>query len=171
MALHGVAQAVDALDGGVAGGVKADGVVGAAHIVVDGGGDAHHRHAEARQLQRAAEGPVAADGDDAVETQHLAGVDRPEPALLRKEVIAARGEKDRPAAGEDVTHAFTGEGDKVAVDKALPAAANADALNAVGKRRSGDGTHGGVHAGGVAAAGQYADAPEFFHVLFLPVYI
>ena len=69
--LHGVPQLVDALDGSVAGSVKADGVVGAADVVVDGGRDPYHRDAHPGQLQRAPEGAVAADGHDAIQTQQL----------------------------------------------------------------------------------------------------
>ena len=41
MGLHGVPQLVDARDGSVAGGVKPDGVVGAADVVVNCGGNSN----------------------------------------------------------------------------------------------------------------------------------
>ena len=87
--LHGVPQLVDALDGGVAGGVKADGVVGAADVVVDGGRDAHHPEMSIPGPRPDGTGPappegaVAADGHDAVQPQQLAGGHRLRPALLR----------------------------------------------------------------------------------------
>ena len=164
MGLHGIAQLVNAVDGGVAGGVKADGVVGAADVVVNGGGDPHDRDTQARQLQRAAEGAVASDGDDTVQPQHLAGVDRFQAALLAHKVLAAGGIKDGAAAGENVTDAGALELDKVTGDQALPAAANADALDAAVQRGTNHRAHSGVHARRVAPAGQHADPFDFFHV-------
>ena len=165
VALHGVAQLVDAVDGGVTGGVKADGVIGAADVVVDGGRHAHHRDAQPGQRQRPAEGAVAADGHNAVQPQHLAGGDRAGAALFGHEILAAGGVEDGAAPGDDVAHAGGVQLNKIAVDKSLPAAADADALDSTGYRCAHHGANRRVHARGIAAAGQYADAPDrLFHV-------
>mgnify|MGYP000187626894 CR=1 FL=1 len=63
--LHRIAQTVDALDGGVGGGIEADGIVGADDVVVDRAGNAHAGHAELAQLQRTVIGTVASDDDNA----------------------------------------------------------------------------------------------------------
>ena len=162
--LHGVAQLVDALDGGVAGRVKADGVIGAADIVVDGGGNADDGDAETRKLERAAEGSVAADGHDGVQTQHPARGDRLFPARLGHEIFASGGIEDRAAAGENVADAGAVELHKVAGDQAMPAPADADALDAAGDGGTHDRAHGRVHARRVAAAGQNADSFDFVHI-------
>lgn len=87
MGLHGVPQLVDALHGRVAGGVKADGVVGAADVVVDGGRNAHHLKVSVpaggslpAQCQSTPEGTVAADGHNSIQSQQLAGGKRFGPA-------------------------------------------------------------------------------------------
>ena len=59
--------------------------------------------------------------------------------------------------------AFAGERHEVAVDQSLPAAADADAFDAVCQRRAHNGADGRVHAGRVAAAGQNADTLDFVH--------
>ena len=165
--LHGVAQLVDALDGGVAGGVEADGVVGAAHVVIDGGGDAHHRDAEAGELERTAEGTVAPDGDDALQAEHFAGGDRFFAAFFGQKVLTAGGIEDGAAAGERMADADAVELDKIAVDEALETAADADAFHVAVDSRADDRTHCRVHAGGVTAAGEHADSLDFFHWLYL----
>ena len=63
--------------------------------------------------------------------------------------------------------AFAGEGNKIAVDQALPASADAHTLDPVGKRSPDNGTHRCVHAGSIASAGQYADPLYFIHRFFL----
>ncbi len=42
MRLHGVPQAVDTLHGGIGCGIKADGILGADNILINGAGNAHH---------------------------------------------------------------------------------------------------------------------------------
>ncbi len=69
MALGGGAQAVDGLGGDVDGGVEAEAVLGAVHVVVDGFWDAHQRRAHVVQLARDAHGAVAADDHDRVQPQ------------------------------------------------------------------------------------------------------
>lgn len=56
-------------------------------------------HAEAGQILRAAERTVAADGDDAVESEQLAGVGGLLLPLLRAEFLAAGGVEDRAGRG------------------------------------------------------------------------
>ena len=160
MGLHGVAQLVDALDGGVGGGVKADTVVGAGNVIVDRAGNSDDGNTIFGERQRAAEGAVATDGDDAVQTQQFAGVDGLFLPGFGHEFLAAGGVEHRAAAIDDVSDALFIQTDDVAVDQAVPAAADADDVNIHADGSTHDGTDGCVHAGGVAAAGQHADAPD-----------
>ena len=155
--LHGVGQLVDALDGRVGGGVKADGVVGAADVVVDGGGHAHGVDPRGAELLGAPEGAVAADGDDAVDARVLAGADRLLDALVRGELLAAGGVEDGAAP---VGKAVDGTGvhlEGVPLDEAVVAPVDTHGGNALLKTGADRGADGRVHAGRVAAAGQDTD--------------
>ena len=168
--LHRIAQTVDALDGGVGGGIEADGIVRADDVVVDRAGNADDGHAEAGQILRAAERTVAADGDDAVESEQLAGVGGLLLPLLRAEFLAAGGIEHSPAAVDDAAHAPGIERQNIAVNQSVPAAADADALDPETGGGARHGADGRVHAGGVAAGGEHADALDcvFHRVTFFP---
>ena len=71
--LHGIAQTVDCLHGGICRGVVADGVVGADDVVVDRRRDADDADALLGKLLKTTERAVAADADNAVQPQKLAG--------------------------------------------------------------------------------------------------
>ena len=156
--LHGVPQTVDGVHGGIGGGVEADGVVGADDVVVDGGGDADHGHAGLGQRLCAPEGAVAADGHDAVQTQKLAGGGSPLLACLGAEFVAAGGVEDGAASIDDMGDGAGVHTDDIAVDKAVVAAADADALDAAVQAVADYGADGGVHTRGVTAAGEDANA-------------
>ena len=80
VALRGGVQPVDRLGGGADGGIEPEGALGAAHVVVDGLGNADDREALLPQLVGDLQAPVAADGDQGVES---AGLER------RHQVIGA----------------------------------------------------------------------------------
>ena len=157
MGLHGVAQTVDALHRRVGGGVKADGVIGAVDVVVDGAGDAHHGDAELGQILRAAERTVAADGHQTVQPQQLAGVGRLLHALLCAELVASGAVQDGAAPVDDPADAGVVHLHEITGDQTGIAPADAHALDAAGQRAAYHRTDAGVHARCVAAAGQYAD--------------
>ena len=156
--LHGVPQLIDALDGRVGGGVETDAVVGAADVVIDGAGNADDVDAVLAQGQSAPEGAVAADGDDAVQSKEFAGGDSLALALLGHEFRAAGGIEDGAATVDGVGHALLVQTDDVAVDQAVPAPADAVALHSVVQCGTYNRADAGVHAGGIAAAGQHADS-------------
>ena len=172
--LHGIPQLVDAVDGGVAGGVKADGIVRAAQIVVNGSRDPDHRDAEPRQFQCPAERSVTANGNYAVQAKHFAGHDGPLPSLFGHEIFTAGGIQDRPSAGQDMSHTGAVQFHKIGVNQPLPASSDPDAFNSAGQRRTHNRPHRGVHSRGVTAAGQYTDSFDIhvcsscFNVVFLP---
>ena len=60
--------------------------------------------------------------------------------------------------------------DDVAVDEAIPAAANAHNVDIHADGRADNGTNRRVHAGGVTAAGQHADAPDGTLFNFMHMY-
>ena len=157
MGLHGVAQTVDALHRRVGGGIKADGVIGAVDVVVDGTGDAHHGDTELGQILRAAERTVAADGHQTVQPQQLAGVGRLPLTLLSAELVAPGAVQDGAAPVDDPADAGIVHFHEVPGDQTGIASADAYALDAAGQRAAYHRTDAGVHARCVAAAGQYAD--------------
>ena len=160
--LHGVPQPVDALNTGVAGGVKANGIVGAANIVVNGGGNTGHLQliprllGPAGQLQRPPEGAVAANGHNGVQAQQAAGGQGLVLTGHGPELIAAGGIQEGAAPVDDVADAGCIHVDKITVDQAVPASADADAADALAHGGPYDGADSGVHARRVAAACQNA---------------
>ena len=168
MGLHGVPQLVDAFDGGVAGGVKADGVVGAADVVVNSGGDAHHLQVQpllrglTAEGQGASEGAVSADGHDTVQPQEPAGGQGFGPAGGLPELLAAGGVQHGAALVDNVADAGGAHVGKVAGDEAVPASPDTYALHALANGRADHGADSRVHARGVSAAGQNANTFDLF---------
>ena len=158
VALPGVAQLVDGLDCGVAGGIKADGILGAAHVVVDRRGDTHDADTPAGQLQRAAVSAVAADGDKAVDAKIFADFCGFVNTGFRAEFLAAGGIENGTAAAGNAVHVVAGQLKNIAVDESGVTSADADAGDSLGAGRAHNGADRGVHAGGVAAARQDADS-------------
>ena len=163
MGLHGVAELVHALHGGVGSGVEADGIIGAVDVVVNSAGDAHHGYAEFGQILRAAERAVAADRHQTLQTDELAGGVCLLLPLLRAEFVTTGGIEHGAAAVDDAADAGVVHLHDVAGNKTLPAAADAHALNAPCVGTAYHGADAGVHARRVAAAGQHTDA---FHCVF-----
>ena len=156
--LHGVSETVDSLDGGVGRGVVADGVIGADDVIVDGCRYADNADPLLGKLLEAAERAVAADADDAVESQKLA---RGRCALLTfecPEFFAAGCIEHRAAAVYNVVDAVFIEPDKIAVDESIESAPDADAVDAAVDGRADDRTDGCVHTGRVAAGGEHANS-------------
>ena len=148
------------IDSGVGGGVKAQTVVGAADVIVDGGRDADNIDAIFAQRLGTPEGAVAADGDDAVQTKELAGGSRLALAFRSHEFFAAGSIKHGTAAVDDSGNTLFIQLDHVAADQAVPAPANAITLNAVMQCGTNNCTDAGVHAGCVAAAGKDTDSTD-----------
>ena len=156
--LHGVAEAVDALHGGVGGGVETDGIVGADDVVINGAGDAHHGDAVTAQILCAAERTVAADGDNTVEAQQLTGGGGLLLPLLGAELVTAGGVENGAAAVDDAADAGGVHLHKVAGNKTLPAAANTDDLDTTCQGTADNRADSGIHAGGVTAGGEDANS-------------
>ena len=58
MALHGIAQFIDALDSRIGSSIKSDTVIGAVDVIIDGGRNADHIDAVLTQRSGTAEGAV-----------------------------------------------------------------------------------------------------------------
>ena len=178
MGLHGIPQLIDALNGRIGSGVEANAVVGAADVVVDGAGNANDVDAVLTQSKSAAEGAVAADGDDTVQPQEFAGGDSLALACLGHELLAAGGIENGAAPIDGVGHALFIQAHDVAGDQTVPASANAVALQAMIQRGTYNCADAGVHAGGISAAGQHTDSSNahnrtsylwvYSHALILP---
>jgi hypothetical protein len=104
------------------------------------------------------EGTVAADGDDAVQTQELAGRDSLPLAFFRSEFLAAGSIQNGAAAVDDVADALFVQLDDITINKAVVASANTVALHAVEHGCTHDGTDTGIHTRRVTAAGQDTDS-------------
>ena len=170
MRLHRVSQTVNTFDCRIAGSIKTDRIIRAAHVIVNRCGNAYDRNTQSREFKRSAEGPVAADGDNAVETEHLTRGYSLQTTGFAHKLLAAGGIENRSAPGENVTDAFTGKGNEIAVNQALPAATDTYALDSVSNRSTYHGANSGIHAGSIASAGQYTDAFDFFiHVQALQI--
>ena len=161
MGLHGVAQFINGVDGRVAGGVKADGVVGAGNIVINGACDADAGHAQPGQLLCAAERAVAAAADQAVNAQKTAVVCRTLAVLRVKHLLAAGGIKHGAALHEQTVHIPGGQHAEIVADQSGVTVENAKYFNVIGDAHAGNGADDRIHAGGIAAAGQNADAANF----------
>ena len=162
--LHGIAQLIDALDCRVASGVKTDGIVRAANIVINRARHADAVHTLAGQRLRAAESTVTAAADQAIDAQILTGVRRLLQAFLGHHFLAARGVEHRTAAADDAVYAAGAHLDDVAVDQAAVTTADAEYGNVIGGCRTHDRADQCVHARCVTTAGEHADSANlFFH--------
>ncbi len=119
--LHGVPQTVNALHGGIGGGVEADGIVGADDVVVDGAGHAHHGYAESGQILRPRKvpsPPMATMPSSPSSLQVLAAFFCPS---RRAELLAAGGIENGAAPVDDAADAAGIHGTDIPGDKARPA--------------------------------------------------
>ena len=158
--LHGVPQAVDALQGDVAGGIVPDGVGGAGDVVVDGARNPDHGDPVVRQTQQALKGAVAADAHQGVHPQKLAGSQGLVPPRLLNKLQTAGGVEHGSAPPGDIADALKVQPGEIAVQQAVVAPADADTLNAIVQGRPHHGADGGVHAGSVSSAGKHSDSTD-----------
>ena len=164
MRIAGIADAVDAFAGGVQGGVKADGVIGIAEIVVDRAGHADGGQAQLAERARALEGAVAADADEAFDAQRTHVFNGALLVLDVDEFIAARSHQEGAAAVNLARNAAGGENGKIimfvraAHQHAVVAALEADHGHIVLQTGSHNGADRCIHAGRVAAGSKYANS-------------
>ena len=160
--LHGIAQLIDALDRSIAGGVKTDGVIRAADIIINGTRNADARNSLAGKRLCTAECTVAAAADQAVNTKVAAGVSRLLQTFLGQHLLAACGVQHGAALADNAVYTAGTHLDDVAVDKTAVTAANAENGNIVCACAADYRANKCVHAGCVAAAGKYADSANLF---------
>ena len=158
MGLHGISQLIDTLNGGVGCSVEADGVVGAADVVINGSRDADHIDAVFGKGKCTPESTVTANGHNAVQTQEMAGGNRSFLAFFRHKFLTAGGIENSAAPIDDMGYLGLIQSNDVTRNKAVPATANTVALNAMIQSSTYDSTDTGVHARCVAAAGQNSDS-------------
>ena len=156
--LGGGVQPVDRLARDVDRGVEAEGEVGAGEVVVDRLGYADHVDAEVGELGRDAEGVLAADRDQRVHAVAGEVVLDPLDAALDLERVGPAGAEDGAAARQDAAHLRHAELHGQALERALPAVAVADEVEAVHADALAD--HRPDHrveSGTVAASGEHSD--------------
>ena len=167
--LHGIAKLVDTLNAGIGGRVEADAIICAADVVVDSGRDADDIDTIFAQRASAAEGTVTADGNDAVEAQELTCGNSLALTFLGHKFLAAGCVENCAAAADGMGNALLVQFDNVAGDKAVPATANAVALNTMVHGGTDNSADAGIHTGGVAAAGQDTNSFDAHNEFLLEV--
>ena len=163
--LRGVADAVNHLQRGVHGGVKADGVFGAGDIVVDGARNADAVDAVCRQRSGAAEGTVAADDDHAADAEAAAIFSRTRLTLGGLEFLASGGVEHGAAVADNIRYGTKVHFLDFAVEQAVIAAIHAENAHTSVDAGANDRSEGRVHTGCVAAAGQYRNTFLFRHII------
>ena len=167
--LGGVADPVDHLHSRVQGRVISNGVIRAGNVVVNGAGHADAGNARTGQVPGSAEGAVAANHHHAVNALFAAHVGGLLHAFGGVELGAAGGEQGRAAMLHDVGHAAHVHFLQIPIEQAIVAAHHAIDLHAKAQARTHHCAHRGVHAGGIAAAGQYCNRFRT-HCRFLQVF-
>ena len=168
MGRGGILYLVDGVHGRIDGGVEADGVVGAGDIQVDGAGNADGVDAVSGQSLGSAVGAVAADDDDAVNAILSADLGALGLPFLRTEFRAPGRAQNGSAGLDDPGHVPGPHLIDLLVQKAPVAPFDAHDLYFAMKSFSYDRTNGRIHAGRIAAAGQYADGFDLFAHFSLP---
>ena len=156
VALGGGPEAVDGLGDDVDRGVEAEGEVGDHQVVVDGLGDADHRHLVFLvEPVGDAQGVVAADGHEGVEAEGLEVLaDGGDVGRGVLEGVGPRRAEDRAAPGDDPVGLGDVEVAAHPLDQAPPAFEDADAGAALVGDALDDRPDHRVEAGAVAPPGQ-----------------
>ena len=161
MALGGITQFINGLYRGIHGCIIANGILAAGNIVINGAGNANAGNALVRQCAGAHERTVAADDHEGINAKFLTACKAFGLAFLGFELQAAGSIQNRTAAVDDLRHAADVHLVAFAVDQAVITALNAHHAVALGDACADNGAYRCIHAGGVAAAGQYTDGFDF----------
>ena len=161
MGLHGISQLIDAFNGSIGSAVKADAVIGAADVVVNGGRNADDVDAKLAQGLCATEGAVAADGNDAVQSQELAGGSSLALTFLGHKFLTAGSIEDGAALIDGTGNALLVQLNNITADQTVPATADTVNFYAMETRSSDNTADSSIHAGCVATAGKDTDS---FHI-------
>jgi hypothetical protein len=157
--LGGGVQPVDGVHGDLHGGVEAERVVGGAQVVVDGLRHADDVEAGRGQLGGDAQGVLAADGDERVDTELVEVAAHRLDAVLDLHDVRTAAAEDGAAAREDAAGLGDAERHRVLLERTPPAVAEADELVPVHLHALPDhGPDDSVEPGAVAPAGQDTDA-------------
>jgi hypothetical protein len=152
-------QPVDGLHRDVHRGVEAERVVGGVEVVVDGLGDPDDGDVELCELRRYAEGVLATDGNQRVDSHRRQVLLDSLNPTFDLEGVGTRRAENRAAARQDSTDLGDVQVHDLALKGAPPAVAEADELVPVlADALTDHGPNDRVEAGAVATPGQYADA-------------
>ena len=170
VALGGVAQFIDSLDSSVHGCVVTDGVFTAGNVGIDGAGQADAGDALVGQRTGTHEGAVAANDNQCVDAQFFAAGKALGLAFLGLELQAACRIEDRAAAVDDLRYAADVHFVNFAIDQAVVATLDTHHAVTFADASANDCANGGIHAGGVTAAGQNTDGFNFLSHKTSPSY-
>ena len=167
--LHRVPQLVNAFDGGIGCRIKADAIIGAADVVVNGTRNSYHGNAIFGERLCAAEGSVTANGNNTIQPQEFACTDSLTLSFLCHKLCTSGCVKNGAATVDDVGHTFLIQFYNIAVDQPIPPPANAITLNPAIERRPDHSPHAGIHTWCIAATGQNTDTLDT-HIDRPPLY-
>ena len=163
--LAGIAKLINEIYYGIHSGIKADGSIGGGNIVVDSAGNTNAGNAVRGKIGGTAECAVAADGNDTVNAELAAGLNRLFNTLFGLELRATVRVKHRTALIDYIGYVAQTERLDIAADKTRISSVYTYYLNAVADSRAYDRSYSGVHTGGVTAGGKYTYRFKFFHFL------
>ena len=129
--LRGRVQPIDGVDAHLHGGVEPEGELGGRQIVVDGLRHADDGDAFVVEPAGDAQGVLAADGDERVDTVIGKCLLHPVDAAIDLVRVRARRAEDGAAARQRTPHPLDVESDREILHDAFPAVAEADQLIAV----------------------------------------
>ena len=148
----GVLDAVNVLQHRVQRRVHADAHVGVGDVVVNGAGHADDGKAHLVQLERPAEGAVAADDHQPLHAVAVEVAQCSLAAFLRPELLGAGGAQDGAAAAEDAAHRAGVHLPHPAVNQALVATLDAHGAHAQAQGGAHHGADTGIETGAIAPA-------------------
>ena len=159
MAVCRVANFVNALNHRIAGRVVANGVVGAKQVVVDGPRNSDNgNRVFLKKFVGAGKGSVSANHHEAFNalcTKVGGGFGA---AFRAAKGMASGGFQHGSALRKNVAHAFAVKRNKVRFDKAVVAAVDPKAFQAIETRGANHRANGGIHARRISSRGQYCNA-------------
>ena len=156
---------VDRLKRDVDGGVAADGDIGPAQVVVDGGGDADHINPKLAEHIRAGLRPVAADHHHAVDAALGEVAKRLRPAAFLAEFRRPGAAEKRAADLNDAAHVARAELPELTIDQALPTLEHAVYRHTLIERAACDGAYSRIHAGGITTTRKDRDVLHKFETM------
>ena len=155
--LHSITKFVDAFNGSICSGIKANAVIGTADVVINSTGNTDNIDAMLGKGTGTTESTIAANGNNAVQSQELTGGNSPFLTFFGHKLLAACSIENGTAAIDSTGYAAGVHFDNIAVDQTIPATTNTIDFNAMIQTGTHNCTDGSIHTGGIATTGKYTD--------------